>query len=238
MKQLAKSILRRFGLTIIRTSEWAQIFKTLEIENVFDVGANKGQYGEAILNGGYSGNIVSFEPISEAHTELSKISKKYENWLVHPRCAIGDSSKTVSLNISKNSYSSSLLPMLPSHLAAAPSSIYVGQEEVEMITLDSLIEDYQYENKRNFLKIDVQGAEKLVLDGATQFMKSTHGIQVEVSSIPLYEGEASFDLLNQMLNESGFFLWDIKPEFRHPKTGQLLQFDAFFVSKKLQHSIN
>ena len=44
------------------------------IDLVLDVGANQGQFASEIRRSGYTGNIVSFEPLSKAHSKLLKAS--------------------------------------------------------------------------------------------------------------------------------------------------------------------
>ena len=67
--------------------------------------------------------------------------------------------KSTSLAIS---VSSSVLPMLDAHLAAAPHSRYVGKEIVPLRRLDDLLES-TVSGRKIFLKLDVQGFEGYVL---------------------------------------------------------------------------
>ena len=97
-------IFRRFGFKIAR-HEPPAIIKTLNnfnFETVIDVGANTGQYGKKIRKAGYSGTIISFEPISSAYLKLLETSKSDPKWLVHKRSAIGNINGTSEIQVSSN----------------------------------------------------------------------------------------------------------------------------------------
>ncbi len=58
--------------------------------------------------------------------DLLSFSSKYDNWIIHPRCAIGEKYRKTFINISGNDgMSSSLLEMGKQHLKSAPKSIYI-----------------------------------------------------------------------------------------------------------------
>ncbi len=59
---------------------------------------------------------------------LSEAAGRDPKWHVNPRCAIGDYDGEIEINISGNSVSSSVLPMMESHSSAAEGSAYVGVE--------------------------------------------------------------------------------------------------------------
>jgi FkbM family methyltransferase len=201
------------------------------IDLVFDVGANIGQYASLTRKEGFKGRIVSFEPLPDAHRELSIISEKDAMWTVHPRCAVGSSLDSTKINIAKNSFSSSLLPMLDAHSSAAPESIYVGDVETPLITLDSVFDKYCNQSERIFLKIDTQGYESQVLAGCLSKLPRIKAVQLELSSVPLYEGQELYRYFFDFFEANGFYLWSILPGFSNEVTGQLLQFDAVFINK-------
>ena len=196
------------------------------VETVLDIGANQGQFASALFSVGYSGLIVSFEPLQSAHDNLVAISRQHATWIIAPRCAVGSANGTVQINVSQNLVSSSILPILKSHTDAAAGSVYVGAETVPIITLD----EYLSENPvhRPFLKVDTQGYEKQVLLGAKTLCKELVGLQLEISLVDLYEGQPVFLDLLGYVREMGFQIWSIDPGFRDPKSGRLLQFDALF----------
>jgi FkbM family methyltransferase len=214
-----------------RPSEAAHLVRQLHahrIEVVFDVGANTGQFAEKLRDAGFPGRIVSFEPSTGAYSTLIKRAQRDARWIIAPRMALGDHSGTISLNLAGNSVSSSVLPMLPSHGKAAPESRYVGTETVDLRTLDGVNTEFATDSERVFLKLDVQGFESKVLQGAEQFLRRVSGIQIELSLVPLYDGERLFHPMLHDLEEHGYDLWSVVPGFVDPETSRLLQVDAIF----------
>jgi FkbM family methyltransferase len=238
MKTLIKKIARQLGIEISRytpaSSDMAKIQTMLslnQIDLVLDVGANTGQYARSIRLGGYKGKIVSFEPLSSAYKELIRLSKNDPHWIIAPRMAIGKEDGEVVINISKNSTSSSIMPMLKAHKNAAPESYYIGTEKTKVARLDTIASEYISENQSIYLKIDTQGFEEQALDGADGIMPKVKGLQIELSLVPLYEGQLLFiDMINK-LTSLGYDLYSILPVFTDNKTGRLLQVDGIFYNK-------
>jgi FkbM family methyltransferase len=241
LKTLVKRTARRLGLDVRRyvpvNSPAAQLHAMLRahgVNVVLDVGANVGQFGVLLrTEAGYRGRIVSFEPMRAAHAELSRTAAGDADWIVARRAAIGASSGTVQLNVSGNSVSSSILPMLDAHSQVAPQSRYQATEPVPLDTLDSLAAEYLDDRSVCFLKIDTQGYEAEVLKGAVATVSRAVGLQIELSLVPLYEGQKLMPELIRDLNARGFELWGLFPAFVDDSSGRLLQVDAtFFRARK------
>ena len=235
VKRFVRNFIRRTGWDIKRfnpqSSEAAQLIQQLrthQIDTVFDVGANTGQFATMLRDAGFSGRIVSFEPSSAAYAILSSRARRDADWIIAPRVALGDHEGTIMLNLAGNSASSSLLPMLQSHVSAAPESHYIGSEMVDLRTLDSIGAELVSESERVFVKLDVQGFEHKVLQGADRFLRRIKGIQLELSLVPLYEGESLFHPMLHDLEDRGYELWSLVPGLVDRKTGRLLQLDAIF----------
>ena len=233
IKSLIKSILNRLGYEIKvkqRNNQNAIIDKinTLNIDMLFDVGANTGQSAIEYFNNGFKGSIVSFEPLLNEHIELKQNSKKYKNWIVAPRTAIGDKDGYIKINVAGNSGSSSILPMMETHSNAAPKSGYVGVQEVEIKKLDSVNQIYINESSSIFLKIDTQGYESQVLKGSSELLKQTLGLHLELSLVELYSGQTLWKELIEQVEKMGFVLWSIEPGFYDLKSGKMLQIDVIF----------
>lgn len=198
------------------------------VDLVFDVGANIGQFSQSLRAAGYSGRLVSFEPLSTAHAQLLRVSQGDVQWEVAPRVAIGEHEGEIDIHVAGNSFSSSALEMLDSHSKAAPGSAYVGSERVRLSRLDTLAPDYLRPDTVPFIKIDTQGYEDKVLNGATDLLGRVSGLQLELSFVPLYEGQQLFDPLVERLRALGFSIWAIWPGICDPRSGRMLQVDAIF----------
>jgi len=215
-----------------RSEEWrvALLANRLRIETVVDVGANVGQFGEGVVKAGFSGRIVSFEPLGVEHALLSERSRRHSNWTVAPRCAIGEQDGEAVIHRAGNSVSSSLLRMRREHAEAAPDSKTVGEERVLIRRLDHCPEVMKQTTGTVLLKVDAQGFELHVLRGASELMPRISAILLEASLVPLYDGGPLLPDLLVAAKDLGFELHDLVPGFQSP-SGQMLQVNAFFVRK-------
>lgn len=236
LKSFVKSFAKRSGYEILGPSRayatersLAGLLRQERVNLVLDVGANTGQFADELRASGYRGRIVSFEPLTSAHAELCRKAVAYPNWTIADRMAIGAEGGSINIHISENSASSSILDMLPRHLEAAPQSIYISSETVPVKRLDDLCALSL--NDRALLKIDVQGYERQVVEGAPCVLGICHAVICEMSLSPLYEGQLLARELWDLLAGHGFEPWSLEPGFRDPVTGRMLQFDGFFVRR-------
>lgn len=235
LTRLVKSFAQTCGFQISRfnpaTCHFTMLAKALQERNigtVLDIGANVGQFASGLRRAGFTGKIISFEPLSSAHVQLQRAANGDKNWLVHHQGAISDHRGAVELNISSNSVSSSTLKLLGTHIAAAPESVVTGVEKCECWSLDEAAAQYLDEGDRPFIKIDTQGAEWQVLDGAQLTLSRSSGLLVELSFVPLYEGQRLWRDLIDRLAATGFHPWRFDPAFTDAQTGRTLQADCTF----------
>ena len=237
IKKALKKTLKIFNLRLSyydkSKTRYSKIIHAYNISVVFDVGANVGQFGLELLQDNFSGKIISFEPTIDAYFKLEKLSRKYPNWTVHERVALGERDGAVKINVAGNSAeSSSVLDMGSAHKESAPYSKYVSKEDVKLITLDSVFSDYVTANDEVLVKIDVQGYEERVLTGAIDSIKKVRAVKLECSLVSLYEGDKTYEFYFDWLKKLGFVLFDLEAGHAHPITGRLLQFDAVFIREK------
>lgn len=239
-ERIVKKFLQKFGILIRKYTPGSseelrrtKLFAHHEIDMVFDIGANKGQYAKGIMDNGYTGHIVSFEPLSAVHQKLSREASGHARWTVADRCAVGSNTGEAVIHIAANSVSSTLSNMLSSHTEGAPESAIVSSEKVQVETLDHLAAKYAKKEDRLFIKIDVEGFEEEVLKGGQDTLARAIGVEMEISIVPLYENQ-NF-LLPVVLNymqEKGFTLVSITTGFTDFKTGEVLQCNGIFYRKK------
>jgi FkbM family methyltransferase len=232
-KSFNNPLLIEFFALSIGNQNLIKLLQYHKVTKVFDVGANAGQYAETLFDLGYTGKIVSFEPLTEAHRILSRKKNRYKQWTIAERCALGEQDKEISINISDNLVSSSILPMHKRQEKYELGSKYVGKETVTMYKLDTVYPRYVEDDDILFLKMDVQGYEKFVLLGSEKLLSCLKGIQIECSLVPLYEGEMLFIDMIKSIEDKGFTLYEIIPGISdHKYSGRLLQVDCIFFKEK------
>ncbi|WP_228056526.1 FkbM family methyltransferase [Microcoleus sp. LEGE 07076] len=140
-------------------------------------------------------------------------------------CAISDRNGTIDLHVTSFDQSSSILP-LKHHQEVYPHITETHQITVQSKTLDTLLQEQELNpSDFNILNIDIQGAELLALQGATNWLKSVELINTEVNYEELYEGCALIDQLDKFLEEHGFERVATTTPI-HPSWG-----DAIYVKK-------
>jgi FkbM family methyltransferase len=94
------------------------------------------------------------------------------------------------------------------HIKNHPTVFFEDKDKstVITITLDTYFNSIEI-SKVDLIWIDVQGAEKLVLQGGTELLKKTRYIYLEVSEVPLYEGALAYCDMKLFMNNLGFEVW-------------------------------
>jgi FkbM family methyltransferase len=221
-----------FGIDIIKypTTDLDRRIKLINHHNIdviLDIGANIGQYGGEMRSLGFKGEIISFEPMKKAFLKLQNNAAGDPKWKVY-NCSLGEKDGETTINIAKNSVSSSLLDNLPQLTESAPQAAFLEKEIIEIKKLDSIFDSLDINGKNIYLKIDTQGYEEMVLQGAERSLPSVKGIQIEMSLIPSYQGAITFDKMKTKLNNLGFAMMALENGFYDKKTGKQLEIDGIF----------
>ncbi len=233
LKTCIKKLLNRLGYDIQHLPTDPIVRKKMEflknhnIDLIFDIGANTGQFAMNIRKLGYEGKIVSFEPLPDAYAQLIENSTDDILWEV-VNLAIGNENKEVNLHISKNSYSSSVLDILPRHVESAADSVYVDIVKVPIRKIDSIIDQHFHKDNKLLLKIDTQGFERQVLEGCLNSLDMIKGFQMEMSLLPLYRGETLMQEMIDLLRYYGYRLVLLEPGHQDYTTDEILQVEGVF----------
>jgi FkbM family methyltransferase len=234
----ARTLLRERGLEMGRANpdcppySFLQlvVFPTLGINCVFDVGASRGEFGQHLRDYGYRGRIVSFEPASENYEVLSARAKQDPLWITY-RFALGDQAETRELNVTRGSFWPSFLPPSAYGLQEYYDEIeVVTREPVEVRTMTSVFEESTrgIAVPRVYLKLDTQGYDRQVLQGAEQFLDRVPVLQTELSFQQEYEGMTPAPEMIAFLEQRGYALSAIFKVFRDSQL-VLSEADGIFV---------
>lgn len=235
IRRVVKRLLRSVGIDVhgytpgsSRDAQLQAALMKFNIGVVVDIGANEGQFGSELLAAGYRGKIISIEPLVEAHSKLVHLASAHLGWSVHLPVAVGSEGGQVPFYVSANSVSSSALRVLNASVNAAPQSQQIETRTVSVVTVDELYRYYCLPTKGVMLKIDTQGYEWAVLDGARESLRIVDLVFVELSLHELYKGQRLWLDVIQRMAVSGFEMWALQPEFVDPITGRTLQVNALF----------
>ncbi len=204
----------------------ASLMAAQGVDLVFDVGAAHGDFGAELRTFGYRGTIVSFEPLTGAFAKLEQTRGDDERWVLRNH-ALGSVNEESAIHVASNSDSSSLLPPHERHSAAAPHVTFTDTQTVSVRRLDDIAEEHLTDGTRALLKIDTQGFERQVLEGATETLRSCVGVLLELSFTPLYDGGMLADEAISSMYAKGYQIVGITPGFAEA-SGAVLQADALF----------
>lgn len=233
-----RNVVRKAGVDI---SRWPQgdpgylsycAFVANRPDVIVDVGANTGQAGLEFRAYGFSGRLVSLEPLAAPFHELADVASNDQRWDAF-HVALGSEPGELMINVAANGgESSSFLPMTAAHSHAAPHANFIAQESVRVTTFDELRAQHGSSWRRPALKIDVQGFEREVLEGCKDSLESVCAIRLELSLVELYADSWSWLAAIDYLGDRGFDLVGIDPGFSDPVSGRLLQFDGVFAPRR------
>ena len=174
-----------------------------EINLSLDIGANVGNYTKLILQE-TSSKVISFEPLPDAYRELEVLKNEFRERLETYNIAISNENKKQDLYFgNEKSEKASLMKNLE-------KLSFVGETNtnkifVEVKKLDDL-KDILKNKTIDFIKIDTEGYEFEVLDGAKNLFKEQQPkfIQIEFNWHQLLKGQTLYKL-SSMIDFSDIF---------------------------------
>jgi len=156
--------------------------------------------------------IVGFEPNLEKYQELINSSMDNELYLPY---ALGDGTEK-EFNICTGFQMSSFLEpnfkVLEYFEGFAKSSEIIKKDKIMTYKLDEIQEIQEID----YLKLDVQGAELVIIENGKNKIKNSLVIHTEVNFIPLYRNQPLFSEIDQQLRQLGFFFHTFCPLMNCP----------------------
>jgi len=211
------------------------LIRKKNIDLILDVGAHIGEYGVDLRYYGYQNKIISFEPIKDAFIQLQRKAKKYDRWECY-NYALGDKERTQNINVLNNRSCSSFLKASDFFVEKyGHSTEKIREELVEIKKLDQIFHKFYNPTNRVLLKLDVQGFEKQILDGAENSLPYISLVQLETSMVSLYENELTIARMIDYMESKDFIPGCIEPHLTQTASIQQLQADILFI-KRQDHS--
>ena len=210
----------------------SDIFEKHEINCVLDVGAHYGEYGAQIRDLGYSGRIVSFEPIAANYNTLIKRVNRDAQWHAH-HLALGNSESDLSINVMHDSKFSSFLHSNQFGVDMFGRRAELDRTETTKVRrLTDMLDDCvnEIQRPRVFLKTDTQGYDLEVIEGVRDRISDISAIQMEVPVQNIYDEAVGYlDMLHR-LNDLGYELTGLFPVSRDHEL-RVIELDCVFIKK-------
>jgi len=216
-----------------------RILQPNRLTAIVDIGANPIDGDppyKAMLAAGLC-EVTGFEPQPAALEKLNRAKGPQERYLPH---VVADGTER-TLHFCELEGMTSLLVPDPAHLALFNLFPTWGTVKDRIAVKTRKLDDIAEIAAMDFLKMDVQGAEREVLAHGQAKLKDTVVIQTEVSFVPLYKDQPSFGDMDLALRGLGFLphsvsgtkIWPIAPMVvgDAPNRGirQLLETDMVYV---------
>ena len=203
MRRLAKRVARSLGVDLSRaTPNLFDFMASRGIDIVLDVGANIGQFGAYLRRGGYAGEIISFEPSAADYAVLAAAVARDGRWTAH-NFALGAVAGRMMLNISTYTVFNSLLDITQAADRFDGRSAPIRREEVDVKLLDGVVAA-ACRGHSVMLKVDTQGFERQVLDGAPSTLAMASGVLLELPIVHLYQDTWSLSQAVDYMAAAGF----------------------------------
>jgi len=215
--------LKGLYLPVFVQYRWLREYK---IDAIIDVGAAVGNVSLAVGALFPNAKIFAFDPIEENCKELKK--RDCHHRIIVEEVVISDNKGEVEFFINSYLPASSLLQFEDEFRNIFPVSDKI---KVKTVTLDSYFSKVPL-GKKIFLKIDTQGSELAVLQGAEKLLEKVSIVHIETNLSDYYLGQHLFGDIYDFLVELGFEYRGSIPDGQFfPKFNLNLQENSIFIKR-------
>jgi len=141
--------------------------KTIDTMSFFDVGCNAGSFIKILKHYGIHQNIHCFEP----HPILSKKTKEVYPYIKMNELCLSNNTSNIELHIPTWSVGLSSVINRPVFSKLSDEGQVINKLNVKCNTIDAYCQENNIKHIF-FMKIDVEGAEKMVLEGGSEMLKN------------------------------------------------------------------
>lgn len=237
-------LVRRRGVRLVREPSLgliagdvylSRLMREFAFDFVFDVGANAGQYASKLRTDvGYSGHILSIEPIPELIACLQATFAGDREWSCMA-CALDHAETVAEFNVMEGSQFSSLLPAKADFAGSFKGMTRIARRiQVPVRRFDTVFRETQQQHRfsKPFLKLDTQGTELRILEGAMDVLPQIPAIELEISFATIYDNAPDFHQVFQFMAAAGYELSGLFPN-NYGHFPRLMEMDAVFVRGEL-----
>lgn len=232
VKQFLRRFAQRIGLDIRRVSMATDRCRLdgflrflssrgFEPRTIIDVGAAWGGFTREALDLWPSANYVLFEPLDEFRDKLETLRESHDNVEIVRKAAFSYEGETMFLV----------------HQDYVGSSVYEEQEGADLVKETRVVETTTLDSSLGsdgtgapyLLKVDVQGAELQVLEGANGILPFCEVVILETSLFKFFVDGPTIREIIRAMDNRGFAVYDIFGHLYRPLDGALAQVDLAFV---------
>lgn len=195
-----------------------------------DVGAHHGEFSRHLLQTGFFEKVLAFEPNFESYSAIQSVISSFPSCAFEVvNAALSSESGSLDLYFDGDTATASLLQYDRNYLSRGEIRKYT----VSTFTLDEYLDNNANYGRLQFLKIDTQGNDLAVINGAMRSIAQHRPIlQVEFIYIPLYEDQCTPDDITAVLTLLEYKMYSLN-NLHVTSEGRLAFCDALFIPKEL-----
>lgn len=249
-RALNARIVRKGKVGLLFEEDHLQMFFAhFGVDCVFDVGANAGQYGLMLRRIGYNGSIISFEPVPELAEELRRLAAKDGNWHIE-ETALDSAVRRIDFHVMADTQFSSVHAPLNVEFFVTPPTRQIDragdaikdmnkvlrQINISTATLDLFFRKYRDKLgfRHPYLKMDTQGNDLAVAQGAGDIITEFVGLQSELAIQKIYDSPTDYKSAIEYFSSKGFVLSAFVPN-NPGHFPYLVEIDCIMFNSKFNH---
>src|SRR4051794_38151517 len=236
LRKIVQRRLRRYGYSLVPASArgagapawdvWSWIRETSDIRTIVDIGANTGAYVSYLHEFFHPAAIHAFEPLAACQPKLAALREQIPALTIH-QLALADEPGQETFFENGYGPASSLLRISDLSKSAFPETDRESATTVKVARLDDVLDAASLE-RDVLIKIDVQGVEDRVIQGGQAVFSAASVVLIEMSFMPMYDGQPLFEEVHNLLEGCGLRLAGFKNQINSVETGQPLFAHCFY----------
>ncbi len=219
--KIRKYLVRRLGVPDIPLALERLSGVGFQPNQVFDVGAYKGDFAQYCLRIWPNAKVNCFEALEDKVNQLQQLASRNSAIQVFPGLLGAETRDKVPLHKAETA-SSVLVEQIPQNFPVTYQP---------MRTVDQIVQEHFGGSPPDLLKLDVQGYELEVLKGAEKSLPKMQVVLAEVSLLDIHQNVPLFAEIVAWLNDRDWVAYDICGLTRRPLDKALWQADLIFVPR-------